>query len=187
MESADPCLAAPRLTVDTFVLRPWRPEDLNPVLRGCGDPEIVRWTSMPAAEPELVQHWLDQRVPQAQAGQSLFTAIVDQRDQVLGSMGCLAFDWQHARGEIGYWLLPEARGRGIAELGLKVFSRWALEDLPLQRLDLFVNPPNISSQRVALRAGYRYEGRLRSFRIYDGRRTTLDLYALLAEDIGLAS
>ena len=40
------------------------------------------------------------------------------------------------RGSIGYWLLPEARGKGLARRAVKLVSRWALRDLALARLAL---------------------------------------------------
>jgi hypothetical protein len=56
------------------------------------------------------------------------------------------------RATVVYWLLPEARGRGLATRAVRLTSRWALRDLGLARLGLFTEPSNDRSQR-GCRAG----------------------------------
>ena len=56
--------------------------------------------------------------------------------------------------QTGYWVAPEARGRGLAGTALVLLSRWALATLPLIRLQLFTDVDNPASMRVAERAGF---------------------------------
>src|SRR6266480_3088193 len=74
------------------------------------------------------------------------------------------------RGSVGYWLLPEARGKGLASRAVKLVSRWALRDLALARLALLTEPSNRQSRRVAKLTGFQEEGVLRSYTEIDGRR-----------------
>ena len=41
-------------------------------------------------------------------------AVVDAEDdtRVLGSTSLLRINWEHLRGEVGYWLDRDARGQG---------------------------------------------------------------------------
>ncbi len=50
----------------------------------------------------------------------------------------------------------------------------------MERLDLYANPANEASQRVAEKAGYTREGLLRELRYRQGERETLYAYSLLA-------
>jgi RimJ/RimL family protein N-acetyltransferase len=43
---------------------------------------------------------------------------------------------------VGYWPLPETRGKGPARRAVTPVSRWALGDLALARLALFTEPSN---------------------------------------------
>ena len=61
--------------------------------------------------------------------------------------------------QTGYWVAPEARGRGLAGTALVLVSRWALAALPLIRLQLFVDVDNPASMRVAERAGFNQRAR----------------------------
>ncbi len=62
-------------------------------------------------------------------------------------------------------------------------SRWAFERLPVDRIELCHAVENEASGRVAAKAGYRLEGRLRrSFRYGDGVKHDELLWARLAED-----
>jgi ribosomal-protein-alanine N-acetyltransferase len=56
------------------------------------------------------------------------------------------------RASLGYWLGASARGRGAAAAALLAVSEWALENLEIVRLELFVEEWNVASWRTAERA-----------------------------------
>jgi RimJ/RimL family protein N-acetyltransferase len=60
------------------------------------------------------------------------------------------------RSEIGYWTAPWARGTGVATRALTLLSGWATAPagLGVRRLELYAEPGNGLSQRVAERAGF---------------------------------
>jgi RimJ/RimL family protein N-acetyltransferase len=57
-------------------------------------------------------------------------------------------------GTVGYWLAPEARGRGVMTEALRAVVSWAREEHGIRRLVLTTHPDNVASQRVAERAGF---------------------------------
>ena len=85
---------------------------------------------------------------------------------------------------MGYWLLPEGRGRGYATRSVRLLSEWALSSLGIARLQLWTEPDNVASQRVAERSGYVKEGVLRSYRERNGHRFDAVFYSLLPSDLG---
>jgi RimJ/RimL family protein N-acetyltransferase len=76
-----------------------------------------------------------------------------------------------------------ARGRGFGTRALQLLSRWAIEGLGLERVELLANPANAASQRVAARAGFTREGLLRGYRTRHGVREDLVMFSLLPEDL----
>jgi RimJ/RimL family protein N-acetyltransferase len=67
------------------------------------------------------------------------------------------------RGSVGYALLPEHRGKGLATQAVRLVTSWAFRTLPaLVRLELWVVPENAPSIAVARRAGYVEEGVMRA-------------------------
>ena len=100
-------------------------------------------------------------------------AIVDTRtDQLLGSVTRHG-PYGH-RATFGYWLGPEARGRGIATRALRLITDWTLETTDAVRLDLYTMVDNEASMRVAERAGYEREAVLHAWDV-DGEGRPVDV------------
>ena len=68
------------------------------------------------------------------------------------------------RGEIGYELVAEARGRGAATRGVGLLVGWAFRELRMRRIQALVHPANLASMAVLERLGFEREGLLRSYR-----------------------
>jgi RimJ/RimL family protein N-acetyltransferase len=171
-------LSAEPLVDGPTALRPWRDADVDAITAICQDPEIVRWTSVPEHYGELdARNYLMQRYDALHAGATAPFAIVssDDLEDLLGSISLVRLAWEHRRGEVGYWLAREARGRGHATRAVRLICGWAFEALKLERIDLFAATGNPASQHVAERAGFAREGVLRSF--MRGKDGHLDMVA----------
>lgn len=176
-------LPDPPLADAEVLLRPWTLGDVPALTAACQDPEISRWTVVPREYTE--QHateFIATREADRAAGRELSFAVVDHADALLGAIGMANFDWADRRGEIGYWLAGEARRRGVGTRALRLLSRWAIEGLGLERVELLANPANEASQRLAERAGFKREGLLRRYRTRHGVREDLVMFSLLPED-----
>ena len=77
----------------------------------------------------------------------------------------------------------DARGRGLATAALRLLSRWALDTLPVVRLQLTTHQDNPASQRVAQKAGYTREALLRAWADQRGTRVDLVMWSLLPGDL----
>ena len=80
--------------------------------------------------------------------------------------------------EIGYWLYPRARGRGVATKVARALAEYAFT-LGLQRVAAYVEVGNVPSERVLERAGFTREGVVRSLPTSEGRRVDKTLFSLL--------
>jgi [ribosomal protein S5]-alanine N-acetyltransferase len=177
-------LPEPALADAEVRLRPWTLGDVPAVTAACRDPEISRWTVVPDEYTD--QHateFIATREADRLAGRELALAIVDHDDALLGAIGMSNFDWHDHRGEIGYWMARETRGRGFGTRGVRLLSRWAIDALALERVELLANPANEASQRLAERAGFTREGLLRRYRTRRGVREDLVMFSLLPEDL----
>jgi RimJ/RimL family protein N-acetyltransferase len=177
-------IALPELSNGVVRLRPWRDEDVPAIVAACQDPEIPRWTMIPAPYGTAdAAGFLLTAAEQARTGEGAMLAVVDERSgTVLGSIG-VTVDRRHGIGEIGYWVAAEERGRGVATQALHLLAAWALEALGLARLELTVHPPNAASRRVAEKAGFECEGLLRAYRDQRGERVDLLMYSLLPGEL----
>jgi RimJ/RimL family protein N-acetyltransferase len=144
-----------------------------------GDPEIARWLDA-VPQPYTLAH---ARAYIESSGEDKY-AITDAVDgRILGSVGLRWSDAQDVA-EIGYWARRDARGRGATTRAL-VLVRTAALAAGAARLQLRADVDNVSSRRVAERAGFRLEGVLRSahWNPRIGRRQDWALYALLPDDL----
>ena len=81
-------------------------------------------------------------------------------EAVWGEVGLRGFDAAVRRAEIGWWLAPEARGRGVAAVAVHLVTAWALgPPLVLRQVWARIDPDNVASARVAAGAGFRLLGR----------------------------
>jgi RimJ/RimL family protein N-acetyltransferase len=151
------------ITAGRLHLRPWRPSDAEVVLAACTDPETQRWTSVPS--PYTAGHareYLEQTAPQGWAdGTSLGFAVCDSTSgEVLASIGLRA--GHHECWDVGYWAVPAARGHGVVTEAIGVLCRWGFAELGIERIEWYAEVGNWASRRVAEKAGFTVEGRLRS-------------------------
>jgi [ribosomal protein S5]-alanine N-acetyltransferase len=72
----------------------------------------------------------------------------------VGQIGLWLADIQFSRATIGYWVASTYRRRGIASQALCLISDWGLSLPGIEQLELYVEPTNVASARVAERAGY---------------------------------
>ena len=83
---------------------------------------------------------------------------------------------------VGYWLAPQARGRGVVTRAVARLGSHAFTRLDIHRLEIRAVAQNLPSRAVAERSGYLFEGILRDAYLLHGAYRDLALYAKLASD-----
>ncbi|WP_181809194.1 GNAT family N-acetyltransferase [Streptomyces shenzhenensis] len=157
-------------------------------LRARSDPDFRRWntpltevTDLASARASLA----DLR-KQAADGTCAPFRITDARSgATLGHIGINMIDRTFRTARVGYWVLPEARGRRVATHALALAADWAIAELGLHRLELGHALGHEASCRIAQTCGFRYEGTLRGAMFEEGRRDAfrdVHLHARLATD-----
>jgi [ribosomal protein S5]-alanine N-acetyltransferase len=159
-------------------LRPPEERDLPAIERGVNDPDVIRAFGRPSMSAEQLLELNRSRWDRDEAATF---AICDATGSCVGHVFVNLTGM--SRGSVGYWLLPEARGKGLASRAVKLVSCWALRDLGLARLALLTETANRHSQRVAERNGFQREGVLRSYAEIDGRRVDNVSFSLLPSDL----
>ena len=159
--------------------------DTPAIVAACQDPEIPRWTRVPEPyDVDSAEDWAAESKRQQEAGEGLHLVIADATSgDLLGSIGVHDVNPVDRRGNIGYWLAREARGRGIMTRAVTMLSKWAFENLGIDRIEIPVDSQNTASRAVAERAGYTFEGVLRSHTVIKGRRRDMAIYSLLRREL----
>jgi [ribosomal protein S5]-alanine N-acetyltransferase len=161
----------PPLADDRVALRAWTDDDLACIREASEDPRIPEGTTVPAAfTVEEGRAFVRRQWSRLDDGTGLSLAIVDRAGGDAVGAVVLMLRPQEGVAGIGYWLVPRARGRGLATAAVRLLSGWALGDAGLARVEAWVEPDNAPSLHVLERAGFEREGVLRSFLSFSGRR-----------------
>jgi len=171
------------LTDGVVRLRVPGPGDVDRVTALCQDPAIQEWTTVPSPYTrDDAESFLTGLVPDGWArGTQANWAVCDAAGGALVGMVGLA---REAAGsaELGYWLAPEARGRGVMGRAVDLVLDAAFGRLDLVRVSWRAYVGNGPSRAVAERAGFRVEGELRLGGVQRGVRRDEWVGSLLATD-----
>lgn len=165
-----------------LLLRPWEPADAPAFLSAYQDQEIRRWhTRRPATETQ-VREWFDTYGQDWEREKGGHWAIAHDDGQVLGRIALRGLDFDDGIAGVAYWVLPAARGAGIASRALTALTVWALDEIGFHRLQLDHSTRNPASCRVATKSGYLLEGTKRSAAVHDDGRHDMHLHARIRGD-----
>jgi RimJ/RimL family protein N-acetyltransferase len=140
------------------LLRPWRLDDADAVFRACQDPQIQRWTTVPVPyRPEDAVGFVAGSPRRWAEGTASFAVVDVGSGVLLGAMGLVTTP-SDGCAEVGYWVAPEARGRGVATRALRLLCRWAFDELGLRRLEWQAYVGNDASRGTAEAVGFQLEG-----------------------------
>lgn len=151
---------APRIETERLVLRPFRPEDLEPLAAMWAEPEVIRFIGGQALTRE--DTW---RRSLAACGQWPYTGcgywIVDIKSsgEVVGQLGFADFKREmepriEGEPELGYVFSPKVHGQGIAYEACTAVLDWADANLGAKSYPAIISPGNYASIRLAEKLGF---------------------------------
>ncbi len=180
------------LTDGVVTLRPWSRADAGFMAEASADPAIQRYngvldrqgrpappvstTDAEAVIDEFASKWRAFATTGTPSGVAF--AIVDaSTDELAGCCG--VDDWSKTdAAQFGYWIAPQARGRGYATRAVTLLTRWLFE-LGAARAFVTIVAGNDASVGVARRAGFAYEGTMRAHGVWQGERCDVMWFAAL--------
>jgi RimJ/RimL family protein N-acetyltransferase len=164
-------------------VRRYREEDVPAVQAACDDALTQRFLPIlpsPYTMEDAVWWVREGSLPAFERGGGNFAIADPVSDKLLGGIGIT--HEQNGNGEIGYWVAPWARARGVATAATRALTDYAFAS-GYGRLQLRTEQENTASQRVAIAAGYVREGVQRGAApTRTGGRHDLVVWARLADD-----
>ena len=177
------------------VLRPWTREDAQFLADASADPAIRQYNG------NHDRHGHPDPIPSTAQAQTMIDEFEQHLDTFAASgvpagvafviedagsgqpVGCCGVDaWTGEDvAQIGYWLVAAGRGHGYATRAVVLLTAW-LFGLRAARVFLTVVAGNEASAAVALRAGFVYEGTMRSHAVWQGQRFDVMWFAALRSE-----
>jgi len=183
------------LSDDRVTLRPWSRNDAPFLAQASADPAIRRYngnhdrhgypaaplsnTEAKTAIDQFMLNWRSFATTGTPGGVAF--AITDAKSGEL--VGCCGVDdWTGEDvAQFGYWIAANGRGRGYATRAAVLLTRWLFE-LGAARVFLTIVAGNEDSVAVARRAGFVYEGTMRSHGVWQGQRCDVMWFAALPHE-----
>jgi RimJ/RimL family protein N-acetyltransferase len=171
------------LRVDELLLRGPQQADIDLIAPAFLDPAVGGEAGLPPVDADTLRVLVSDQLPvMRERGLMAAYVIEDTRDgSILGGANFHHFDPMRDVVEIGYWLLVEARGRGVATRMVAAMVEHALEH-GICRVEAHVRLENRPSERVLERIGFEREGIKRRYLHHEGQRVDATLWALVAGD-----
>ncbi|WP_067815591.1 GNAT family N-acetyltransferase [Nocardia inohanensis] len=146
-----------------LVLRPWLRRDAPEVYAAFQDPAISRWHVRTVDSEDEAEEWVDAWARTWKRGLDANWAVADSgTGRVLGRASLQHMVLSQGMAAVAYWVVPQARGRGVAPRAVEALTGWAFEGAGFHRLELRHSVHNSPSCRVAVKAGFGLEGVNRS-------------------------
>lgn len=143
--------------------------DIDCVRLAATDPSIPKGTTVPATfSPDAAQAFVTRQWERSESGAGISFAItLLDSDTAVGITTLLRHFKYDCVYEIGYWLIPGARGSGLATRAVRLASKWAISLKHVERVEAYVDITNSASIRTLLKADFQQEGVLRRYLKFD--------------------
>jgi RimJ/RimL family protein N-acetyltransferase len=175
-----------RIDGNGWYLRPDRADDAPDVARAFAeDPQLaVDWGIDETLDENLARRWWAEHEREWERDAGRHFAIVEAgSDDFLGGLNFHHINLDHARAEVGFWLAPWARGRGIGGGAVYAACAWAFDRWGLKRIEMTTAPDNAASLALARKLGFTREGVLRSRNRERGEHVDVVMLGVLAGEL----
>lgn len=188
----------------SITLRPMQIGDAEDIYRACQDPEIPKFTTVPAEySMDLAISFAGERNIASHANRTELVFVIEftkpeKYTDISHSAGAVSsaeinsesikkfagvislhtIDISNHRAEIGYWIAKEARGKGIGTIAAELITEYGLMTMGFRRISGLVDVRNEASKKLLLNAGYEFEGNLKKYVTRrDGTQIDMALFA----------
>lgn len=105
--------------------------------------------------------------------------VIIDGQMVVGRIGVYKIDHQNKIGEIGYWIIERAQGKGIVTKACQAILDFCFDDLKLNRVEIRCGTGNARSKAIPERFHFTHEGIIRQGELLYDQFIDLHLYSLL--------
>ncbi len=174
-----------RLVGERVVLRPLAAADAQAYARAFReDDQMGRLLGVEEEPTEAeVARRVEGAAERARLGRGVqFAVCTADDDAFVGEVVLHTFAWKHLRCEIGFWVAPAMRGRGLARDAIRRTLEWAFADLAIERMEMATTTDNEPTRGLAPRIGFTEEGVQRKRNLERGVRVDMVVFGLLASE-----
>jgi [ribosomal protein S5]-alanine N-acetyltransferase len=177
------------LLTDRLTLRPYEFSDIPALMPLIGAREVAATTLRiphPYTESHAREFIAATQEDFSSSNELRLAIVVRESDALCGGVG-LRIEPDHRRAELGYWIGVPYWGNGYATEAASAMVKYGFETLKLQRIFASHVIHNPASGRILRKIGMRHEGCHRAHILKWGEFLDLEMYGMLASDLGHAA
>lgn len=174
----------PVIDLGDYILREKTADDVEDFFAYYSDPEVNKFIlcdipqNLEDARRELY-YW---RNIFYQNDGIYFAIARKDTNQLIGSIGLTSNNFYHKRIELSYDLAKEYWRQGIMSKAIFAVTKYAFEEMRINRIEAFTAVDNEPSKNLLLKCGFNLEGCLREHRLHRGKFVDVDIFSFLAGD-----
>lgn len=169
------------LETERLLLRTLEPQDLR---------DIIAWEDLPGARSAEIQaqEFLDYCFREYRDwGFGPWGILLKETGTIVGNCGFPHIIFKNLCGEVNYYIATRHRGKGLALEALKALLQFGFQEIGLARIQARCEPENLSSERVMVKAGMKFEGLIEHAPFSKEPSPKQKLYAILGKDFTLVN
>ena len=102
--------------------------------------------------------------------------------KIIGSIGADNVDRQNKNVMIGYWLGKKYWHQGFCGEAVNLFLKFLFEKIKVNMVYAYAMKPNVASQKLLLKCGFRYDGKIRQRYLRKGKYLDSLCYTILKKE-----
>jgi RimJ/RimL family protein N-acetyltransferase len=166
-------------------LRPVSEADVPAFVDAFQDPAVAQgaYHGQIAATDDALRPYLKRNAERMKSGDAVLVGVWEaDAERLSGQTMLFNIDWEEGAAELGFWVAPWARGRGLSEPALRLTVAFAFDHLDIERVYGLTGVDNEAAHRAMERAGLRREGILRGVMKDSTGRLDQVCFGILAGD-----
>lgn len=176
----------PYLESETLILRKIEHDDIDDFFELCSDEELFKYKPGKAkTNKETVDNMIDHYERDFIKRKTIFLGIYlkNENSKLIGLGEIFDFDHKTNVGTFGYTINRQYWGRGFATKYTKMVLEFFINEVEINRVQAFVMPENVSSQKVLEKCGFVKEGIIRQGHFWkDKGIVDLIMYSILKKE-----
>jgi RimJ/RimL family protein N-acetyltransferase len=175
------------LRAGDLTLRPLTAADAEDVVEACQDADTMRWLPLPRPYTRANADWFISTFgPDLRESGAGIVFAIQSAGRLAGVIDLKHVNWLAKVAEVGYWVAPWARARGVASGSTRALALWAIGSHGFERVELFAATGNAASQRAAEKAGFMREGIARNAGFVHDGRVDMVVFSLVPDDLPIS-
>jgi ribosomal-protein-alanine N-acetyltransferase len=174
------------LETERLILRKFNASDAEDMFNNwANDPEVTKymtWCTHKNVEEtkNIISKWIESYKT---ASSYIWGIVIKSTGELIGSISVTKIKEEKLLFEIGYCIGRKWWGNGYVLEALKEVIRYSFNEIGVNRIEAVHHIDNVNSGKVMLKAGMKYEGRLRDRGLDNmGNIISLDMYSILKKE-----